>query len=64
MKNCKPYQNEEKGDANSFNSVWQRFMKRLLNETKVTQRFTEHDLRAKVGSDAESLERARILLGA
>jgi integrase len=35
----------------------------LLAETKITQRFTEHDLRGKVGSDAESLERARQLLG-
>jgi len=43
--------------------MWQRFMSRLLAETKITQRFTEHDLRRKVGSDAESLERARQLLG-
>jgi integrase len=35
---------------------------RVLKETAVTERFTEHDLRAKVGSDAESLERARQLL--
>jgi hypothetical protein len=37
-------------------------MDRVLSETKVTQRFTEHDLCAKVASDAESLERARALL--
>jgi integrase len=37
-------------------------MERLLTETKVTERFTEHDLRAKVASDADSLERARALL--
>ncbi|MDA0190631.1 MAG: hypothetical protein OSW77_09990 [Proteobacteria bacterium] len=37
-------------------------MERLLKETKVTERFTEHDLRAKVGSDAESLARAQELL--
>jgi integrase len=30
---------------------------------RATQRFTEHDLRGKVGSDAESLEPARQLLG-
>ncbi len=30
---------------------------------KIPPRFTEHDLRGKVGSDAESLERARQLLG-
>lgn len=33
-----------------------------VEETKVTERFTEHDLRAKVGSDAESLEHAKQLL--
>jgi hypothetical protein len=37
--------------------MWQRFMARLLKETKIIERFTEHDLRGKVGSDAESLER-------
>jgi hypothetical protein len=31
--------------------------------TRVAERFTEHDLRAKVGSDSESLERERQLLG-
>ena len=31
-------------------------------ETKVIKRFTEHDLRAKCASDAESLEHARALL--
>lgn len=54
--------NEEKGTAKRFNDMWQKFMARLLDETKITERFTEHDLRAKVGSDAESLERARQLL--
>ncbi|MHB8256648.1 MAG: hypothetical protein ACYDHY_14630 [Acidiferrobacterales bacterium] len=42
--------------------MWQRFMARLLKETAIKERFTEHDLRAKVASDAESLERARQLL--
>lgn len=32
------------------------------SEKLIEERFTEHDLRAKVGSDAESLERARALL--
>ena len=53
---------DQSGDPSSFNSIWQRFMKRLLSETKITERFTEHDLRAKVASDAESLEHARALL--
>ena len=42
--------------------MWQNFMGRVMAETKVTERFTEHDLRAKVGSDAESLEHASKLL--
>lgn len=48
--------------AKAFNDMWQNFMGRVLKETQVKVRFTEHDLRAKVGSDAESLERARQLL--
>ncbi len=43
--------------------MWQRFMSRQLEGTKIVERYTEHDLRGKVGSDAESLERARQLLG-
>jgi integrase len=38
-------------------------MARLLKDTKIIERFTEHDLRAKCGSDAESLARAQQLLG-
>jgi integrase len=53
---------EETGESKSFNSMWGKFMDRVLSDTKVKERFTEHDLRAKVGSDAESLERARQLL--
>ena len=56
------YIDEDTGTANGWDSMWQRFMVRVLNETKVTERFTEHDLRAKAGSDAESLEHARALL--
>jgi integrase len=40
-----------------------RFMKRLLKETKIKERFTEHDLRAKCASDAETLARAQQLFG-
>ena len=57
------YFDEQTGQASGWDSMWQRFMARLLKETKITERFTEHDLRGKVGSDAESLERARQLLG-
>ena len=57
------YFDEQSGLAAGWDSIWQRFMNRLLAETKITRRFTEHDLRAKCGSDAETLERARQLLG-
>jgi integrase len=53
---------EAAGTAGDWSKMWQRFILRALAETKLTERFTEHDLRAKVGSDAESLERARQLL--
>ncbi len=56
------YIDEATGDAHGWDSMWQRFMDRVLAETKITVRFTEHDLRAKCGSDAESLEHARALL--
>lgn len=58
----KGYFNEATGLCNGWDSIWQRFMDRILAETKVQERFTEHDLRAKVGSDAASLEKARALL--
>jgi hypothetical protein len=38
----------------SFNSVWKRFMDRVLKETKLTERFAERDIRAKTGSDQET----------
>lgn len=57
-----PLFEEAKGTTKGFDDIWQRFMGRLLAETEIKERFTEHDLRAKVGSDAESLERARQLL--
>ncbi|HTO49155.1 MAG TPA: tyrosine-type recombinase/integrase [Burkholderiales bacterium] len=53
---------KEDGSANGWDSMWGRFMDRLLAETKIEERFTEHDLRAKCASDAGSLEHARALL--
>jgi integrase len=53
---------EDTGTCHGWDSMWSRFMDRVLLETKVTERFHEHDLRAKAGSDAESLEKARALL--
>lgn len=56
------YVDEKAGTANGWDSLWQRYMARVLNETKVTERFHEHDLRAKCASDATTLEHARQLL--
>ncbi len=56
------YINETVGRASGWKSMFQRFMARVLEETKVEHHFTEHDLRAKVASDADSLEHARSLL--
>ena len=54
--------NEKTGRAGSWDSMWQGFMQRVLAETKVEVRFTEHDLRAKCASDAQTLEHAQTLL--
>jgi hypothetical protein len=56
------YFDETKETASGRDSMWQRFMERILAETKVEHRFTEHDLRAKCASDAQTLEHARSLL--
>lgn len=50
-------------EANGFQSIWQRFMRRVLSETALRERFAERDLRAKVASDADSLTRAQEILG-
>jgi hypothetical protein len=52
----------ETGDAPGWDSQVQRFMDRVISETRVKVRFTLHDVRAKTGSDAENYERARQLL--
>ena len=56
------YINEATGNASGFKSLWQRFFARVLAETKIKTHFTEHDLRAKVASDAHNLEHAKALL--
>ena len=58
----KGYVNEVTGKAGGWGSMWGRMMEKLLATTKVTQRFTEHDLRAKAASDAPTLEQATALL--
>lgn len=56
------YYNEKTGRADGWKNMWSRFMDKLLQQTKVTERFTEHDLRAKAASDAETLDQAQALL--
>ena len=51
------------GRCNAFDSLWQRFMDKVLEMTKVTDRFQERDLRAKVASDSDSLIEASERLG-
>ena len=51
------------GRCNAFDSLWQRFMDKVLEKTKVTDRFQERDLRAKVASDSDSLIEASERLG-
>lgn len=59
-----PYADDDrKESATGFRSIWQRFIKRVLKETEVTERFTEHDLRAKTASDMASDEAASKLMG-
>ena len=62
-RNGEGYLNEDSGQATGWDSMWQRFMTRLLKETDIEERFTEHDLRGKVGSDLATIERASDLLG-
>jgi hypothetical protein len=56
------YVNENKGTCSGFDSMWHRFMDRLLTETKIKERFTEHDIRAKASSDAPDDETARKMM--
>lgn len=52
-----------RGKCNAFDSLWQRFMKKVLTETKVSERFQERDLRATVASDSDTLVEASERLG-
>ena len=49
------------GRTGAFDLVWKNFMDRVKAESGI-EHFTEHDLRAKVASDAESLDRAQEVL--
>jgi hypothetical protein len=52
------YVDHETWLTTNFNSAWKRFMGRVLKETEVKERFAERDVRAKVCSDAETVEKA------
>lgn len=54
---------DDEGLASGWDSMWQRFMDRVLEETEVKERFTEHDIRGKTGSDSASDQEAAKLLG-
>ena len=54
----KPFFNPTTMKCNAFDSIWKRFMDRVIELTKVTDRFHEHDLRAYVASNSSSLEEA------
>lgn len=58
----KPY-TDNQGRCNAFDSLWQRFMDKVMETTNVSERFQERDLRAKVASDSDSLVEASERLG-
>jgi hypothetical protein len=39
---------------NGFQNIWQRWIKKTLNETELQEKFSEKSLRTKVGSASES----------
>jgi integrase len=56
------YFNETTGRAGGWDTMWRNIMTPVLEETKLKEDFTEHDLRAKCASDAETLEHAQALM--
>ena len=48
--------------ASGFQSIWYRSMAKAIKETKLIEKFTEHDLRSKVGSDLDTDLAAQTLL--
>ena len=55
-----PYIDFATGETSGFDSIWQRRMVKFAKAG--SERFTEHDLRAKVGSDEESVAEAQKML--
>lgn len=54
---------KENGITSGFDSIWQRAMKKALDKTDLTEKFTEHDLCSKTASDVETVEEAAKLRG-
>jgi integrase len=54
--------NKASGRAGGSDTMWRNFMIRVLEETTLKEHFTEHDLRARCASDAETLKHAEALL--
>jgi hypothetical protein len=55
-----PYIKED-GTTSGFDTMWQRYMRKAIKNETITERFTEHDLRAKAVED-ETLDVASRLL--
>lgn len=53
----------EDGTAPAFRNRWQRFVRQVMDETAITERFQESDLRARAAHDAGTVEDAQALLG-
>jgi integrase len=53
----------QKYTSTGFGSNWQKLMNKALKLGVIKERFTFHDLRAKAGSDSDSDEEAKTLLG-
>jgi len=56
--NGQPYYNPEESQSSGFNAIWGRYMVKAKaaaqSEGWTLEHFTEHDIRAKAGSDAEA----------
>ena len=50
------------GSTSGFDSIWQRTMHKALSSTNLKERFTEHDPRAKVASDATSTHARELMV--
>src|SRR5688500_8140351 len=48
------YEENSKGQFSGWQSIWQRFMKRVLAETEIEEKFTEHDIRDTTGRDTKT----------